>query len=100
MAFLRTLFWIVLTVVVVVFSLRNWVPVTVNLFGDLQADVKLPVLLLIAFLAGFLPVYAWHRATRWRAERRQVSYVPPPATAGVAPLAQPPAPGIAPAEAD
>jgi uncharacterized integral membrane protein len=104
MAFLRTLFWIALTVVVVVFSLRNWVPVTINLFGNLQADVKLPVLLLFFFLLGFVPLYAWHRATRWRhgralAAERLATPVPPPPP----PLATPPLPtesGIAPARAD
>lgn len=70
MAFLRTLLWIGVTAIVVVFSLRNWVPVTINLFGDMQADVKLPLLLLIAFLIGFLPLYAWHRAAMWRHARK------------------------------
>lgn len=70
MAFLRTLFWIVITAIVVVFSVHNWVPVTISLFGDLQADVKLPVLLLIAFLVGFVPVYIWHHAYRWRQKRK------------------------------
>ena len=69
MAFLRTLFWIVMTVVVVVFSAHNWFPVTIGLFGNLQADVKLPVLLLLAFLLGFVPLYVWHRVTRWRSAR-------------------------------
>jgi uncharacterized integral membrane protein len=70
MAFLRTLFWIAITVIVVVFSVRNWVPVTISLFGDMQADVKLPVLLLIAFAIGFGPLYIWHRVIRWRDSRR------------------------------
>jgi len=100
MAFLRTLFWIVLTVVVVVFSLRNWVPVTINLFGNLQADVKLPVLLLFFFLLGFVPLYLWHRATRWRHARALAVE-----RAGVPPVVVPAAPafpadGIAPARAD
>lgn len=66
MAFLRTLFWIVVTVIVVVFSFRNWSPVTISLFGDMQADVKLPVLLMMAFLIGFGPLYIWHRLFKWR----------------------------------
>ena len=105
MAFLRTLFWIVVTVVVVVFSLRNWVPVTISLFGNLQADVKLPVLLLIAFLLGFVPLYAWHRLTRWRHGRaltgERVAVVPPAPAPVSAPL--PPrsaAEGFGPARAD
>lgn len=96
MAFLRTLFWIVLTVVVVVFSVHNWVPVTINLFGGLLAEVKLPVLLSITFLAGFLPLYLYHRATRWRDRRRQ-----PAIAAG--PAAPPPdaaSPGFGPASVE
>jgi putative membrane protein len=70
MAFLRTLFWIALTVIVVVFSVRNWVPVPVNLFGDTVVETKLPMLLLIGFLIGFVPLYAWHRAVKWRHDRK------------------------------
>ena len=71
MNFLRTLGWIALTTIVVVFSLRNWSPVTINLFGNLQADVKLPVLLLIFFLLGFILVggaYLFYAI--WRDQRR------------------------------
>lgn len=70
MAFLRTLFWIAITVVVVVFSVHNWTTVTLDLFGGLQADAKLPVLLFLAFLIGFLPLYIYHRIERWRYQRR------------------------------
>ena len=71
MAFLRTLFWIAITVIVVVFSIRNWQAVTINLFGDMQADVKLPVLLLIlVFLAGMLPALFAYHALRWRTRQR------------------------------
>ncbi len=97
MAFLRTLFWIAVTVVVVVFSIRNWEPVTINLFGNLQADVKLPVLVLIAFLIGFVPVYAWHRAVRWR-DRRRVLLAAAPVAPVAAPAIEPP--GFDPATAD
>jgi uncharacterized integral membrane protein len=87
MAFLRTLFWIAITVIVVVFSVRNWVPVTISLFGDMQADVKLPVLLLIAFLIGFGPLYIWHRVIRWRDSRRLS------AIERASPVVAPPPPG-------
>jgi len=77
MNFLKTLFWIALTVVVVVFATHNWLPVTLNLWGGLQADVKLPVLLLAAFLLGFVPTYAWYRARLWQARRRPEAVVRP-----------------------
>ncbi|WP_420138752.1 hypothetical protein [Sphingomonas sp.] len=100
MAFLRTLFWIVVTVIVVVFSIRNWSAVTISLFGDLQADVKLPVLLLIMFLIGFVPPYAWHRAFRWRHARKLAlvdrvaapTVVPAASAASPAPMPVPPQP--------
>ena len=41
-----------------------------TLWGETVADVKLPVLLLLAFLAGLLPTLLLHRATRWSLRRR------------------------------
>ena len=88
MNFLRTLGWIALTIVVVVFSLRNWAPVTINLFAGLQADVKLPVLLVVAFLLGFLPLYIYHRAVRWTLRKRLYNAN----KTGIAPLTPEPQP--------
>jgi putative membrane protein len=70
MQFLRTLFWVVLAVVAVIFAVNNWNQVTVNLWGGLQADAKLPVLLFAAFLLGLVPMFILHRATRWSLRRR------------------------------
>lgn len=70
MQFLKTLFWVVLAVAAVIFAMRNWTPVTVNLWAGLLVEVKLPVLIFGAFLIGFLPTFSWHRASRWRLRRR------------------------------
>lgn len=70
MQFLKTLFWVMIAVIAVIFSYRNWTPVTIHLWGGLEADIKLPILMLIAFLVGFLPWYILHKATRWRLHRR------------------------------
>ncbi len=70
MQFLKTLFWVVLAIIGVVFAMNNWTPVTVMLWGGLRLDAKLPVLVFGAFLLGFLPTFAWHRAARWRLRRR------------------------------
>ena len=43
MRFLSTLFWVLLAVIVALFASRNWNDVTLNLWGDIQADVKIPV---------------------------------------------------------
>ncbi len=70
MQFLKTLFWVALAVVLALFSLANWKPVTLELWGGLEADVKLPILLFIAFLLGFLPIFILYRARLWSLKRR------------------------------
>lgn len=70
MQFLKTIFWVILAVVAVVFSLGNWTPVTLELWGDVQVDSKLPVLMITSFLIGLIPMMIVHRATRWRLRKR------------------------------
>ena len=70
MQFLRILLWVVIAVLITILAGRNWHDVTVNLWGDIQADIKLPALLAVAFLIGFLPPYLLLRARRWRDRRR------------------------------
>jgi uncharacterized integral membrane protein len=70
MQFLKTLFWVLIAVLVVLFSTRNWFDVTVSLWGDIQADIKLPILLLIAFLVGFVPTWSLMRTRIWSHRRR------------------------------
>jgi putative membrane protein len=70
MQFLKTLFWVIVAVVMVLFASANWQQVTINLWGNLQADVKLPVLVLAAFLLGFLPTFLLYRARLWALQRR------------------------------
>lgn len=70
MQFLRTVFWVVLAVIGVVFAYNNWTPVTIRLWSGIVADFQLPVLLLIVFLIGLLPSWLLHRITRWRLNRK------------------------------
>ena len=70
MQFLKTLFWVALAVILVLFASVNWRPVTLTLWGGLEADVKLPVLLLLSFLLGLLPMLILHRARLWSVRRR------------------------------
>ena len=70
MQFLKTLFWVALAIVLVLFSRGNWFAVTLQLWGGLELDVKLPVLLLFVFLLGFLPMFILHRARLWSMKRR------------------------------
>jgi uncharacterized integral membrane protein len=70
MRFLSTVFWVLLAVILALFASRNWTDVTLNLWGDIQADIKVPVLLLIVFLLGFLPTWLIMRARVWSYQRR------------------------------
>jgi uncharacterized membrane protein YciS (DUF1049 family) len=70
MQFLKTLFWVLIAVIVVLFGTRNWTDTTLNLWGDIQADIKLPLLLLIIFLVGFVPTWLIMRARIWSSRRR------------------------------
>ena len=87
MNFLRTLFWVVLAVSLAIFAGRNWIDVTLSLWGDIQVDVKLPFLLLLTFLVGFLPPYFLMRSRVWNLKRKLVLAERPttPAAAGPAP---------------
>jgi putative membrane protein len=70
MQFLKTLFWVAVAVVLVLFAKGNWFAVTLRLWGGLELDVKLPVLVLAAFLLGFLPTFLLYRARMWSMKRR------------------------------
>jgi uncharacterized integral membrane protein len=70
MQFLKTLFWVVLAILLVLFASANWHAVTVRLWGGLEADVKLPVLVLASFLLGLLPALVLHYARLWKLRRR------------------------------
>ena len=70
MNFLKTLFWVVATTVVVVFSYKNWNPTPVSLWGGYDADTYLPVLMIGSFLLGFVPMLIVHRARLWSLRRR------------------------------
>lgn len=70
MQFLKTLFWVVIAVLLAIVASRNWHEVTLNLWGNLQADIKVPVLMGLMFLLGFLPAYLIMTARIWSLRRR------------------------------
>ena len=70
MQFLKILFWCLIAFVAAVFTFGNWKWVTIQLFGNLVAEVNLPFLLLVTFLIGFVPTLIYQRAMRWRLKQR------------------------------
>ena len=96
MQFLKTLFWVLLAVLMVLFSVTNWTIVTLNLWGGLQADVKLPVLVIGAFLLGFLPTLLVYGMRAWSLRRRLESQAGPATNAPPPIRNAPPPPDPAP----
>jgi putative membrane protein len=88
MQFLKTLFWVALTAILVLWAKANWFNVELRLWGGLVADVKLPIALFTAFFLGLLPTLIVHWARIWSLKRRLEPAATivsvPPATAPVA----------------
>lgn len=78
MPFVKALIWVAVLIILVIFAGNNWVPVTIALWGDLLLDTKLPVLIIAAFLLGWLPLYLVYKAGSWRMQRqiRQLQGMP------------------------
>ncbi len=70
MQFLRTVFWVVVAVVIVLFSAQNSHTVQVFLWSDLYWNPPLWAVAVAAFLLGLLPTLILHRATRWSLKRK------------------------------
>lgn len=72
MQFLKALFWLILGFVIALFLYVNsgGRPVEITIWGGLVAEVRLPALLVIMFLLGFLPPTIIYRARLWSLRRR------------------------------
>lgn len=87
MQFLRTLLWVLVAAALSIFAAANWNDVTIALWGGLLVTIKLPFLLLLAFIAGWLPTWLIMRGKLWRARR-----LGPDGSAGTPVPPPPPAP--------
>jgi len=67
---LRTIAGVLLAFGLLVFSIFNWKPVEVTLWENLVLETKVPVLVVLAFLAGFLPLWAYHLSVKFGLKRR------------------------------
>lgn len=70
MKILRTILWVLAAFGFLIFAIYNWQPVELTLWQNLVLETKVPVLALLAFLAGFLPMWALHRSVVWGLNRR------------------------------
>jgi putative membrane protein len=96
MQFLRTLFWVVVAVLALLFAINNWYSVDLKL-GDIIVAIKMPLLVFIGFAMGFLPTWIIYRARIWSLQRRldvrsevHVANAPPPVQPRAVPAANMP----------
>jgi len=67
---LRTIIWVLAAIGFLIFAAYNWQPVELQLWQNLVLETKVPMLVLLAFAAGFVPMWALHRSVVWGLNRR------------------------------
>ena len=70
MKILRTIIWVLAAFAFLIFAIYNWRPVELTLWQNVVLETKVPVLALLAFAAGLLPMWAYHRSVAWGLNRR------------------------------
>jgi lipopolysaccharide assembly protein A len=98
MRFLKVLFWLLLGGLAAAFVIYNGEErVSLHLWGGLIADISLPLLIVLVFLLGFLPMLGLYHGLRWRSRQRIAGLeraiadlrAVSPAPASSAPVAEP-----------
>ncbi len=71
MRFLKVLFWLLLGGILAGFVIYNGDQrVPLHLWGGLIADFNLPLMMILVFLLGFLPMLIAYQALKWRTRQR------------------------------
>jgi hypothetical protein len=70
MQIVRTIIWGIILVALLAFSFFNWDPVEVTLWENLVLETKVPALVIVSFLLGLIPMWAYHRSVKWSLNRR------------------------------
>ena len=73
MQIVRTIVWAIIVSALAVFAYANWFRIDVTIWSNVVLNTPLPMIILTSFLAGFLPMWIFHRAARWRMQRRITS---------------------------
>ena len=74
MQIVRTAIWVLLLVALLLFSIANWDPtVTVTIWDGIVVDTKIPAIVIVSFLIGFVPMWLYHRGSKWKANRKIAS---------------------------
>ncbi|MFN9497645.1 MAG: hypothetical protein ACK554_09500 [Erythrobacteraceae bacterium] len=70
MKILRTIILVLVAFGFLIFAIYNWQPVELTLWQNLVLETKVPVLALLAFALGFVPLWAYHLSVKWGLNRR------------------------------
>ena len=70
MQIVRTIIWVLIFVALLAFSFFNWDPVEVTLWDNMVLETKVPALVIVSFLLGLVPMWAYHRSVKWSLNRR------------------------------
>jgi len=70
MQIIRTIIWVLILVGVLLFSFFNWTDVEVTIWDNLVLETKVPALVIISFLLGFLPTWLYARGVIWSLNRK------------------------------
>lgn len=70
MKILRTIIWVLVAIGFLIFAIYNWQPVELTLWQNVVLETKVPVLALMAFIVGFVPMWAYYRSVAWGLNRR------------------------------
>ena len=77
MRMIRTVIWVLLLVALVLFSINNWSAVAgadgtihLKIWEGLIWETRLPALVVLSVMLGWLPTWLVHLAGRWRLKRR------------------------------
>ncbi|MHA6333298.1 LapA family protein [Qipengyuania sp. CAU 1752] len=70
---MRTIMWLLVLAVLLLFSFFNWNEVTVKIWENLVVETKVPALVIVSFLFGLLPMWIYHRGARWSLSRKIIS---------------------------
>ena len=90
MKIVRTIVWVLLLVGLAIFSFANWDPtVTVRIWQGIVVDTKIPAIVIVAFLVGFVPMSLLNRATNWQSRRKIQSLENAVRTAEMTPIMPP-----------
>ncbi len=71
MQILRTIIWIAVLIAIVAFTLGNFDRATeVRIWPGLVWDTRVPAIVIVSFLLGLLPMWLYHRGSKWSLNRR------------------------------